>query len=337
MDTTDEWIRDRTGIERRHIAADGQTTVDLAEQAARRAIEAAGLRPEDIDFIAFGTTTPGSGVPQLRRAAAGAAGLPRRCRPSVWRPPARVFSMHCRSPTSSSRRAKRAARSSSAPRRSRASRIGVIARTAVIFADGAGAVVLQAGFKSRESFDPSACRRRLTKICSTAGPGCPRDFGDAQAAHDHHDGGQRGLQDRRDQSRQGGGGGAAGAEDWTTRSSTGSCRIRRTSASFRRPRDDCDMPIERIIVTVQDHGNTSAASVPLALDVGVRDGRIKRGELLLLEAFGGGFTWGSALSATSGAHPVSGKYTKNQRTPRACARRYSARAFAVALTSRPTA
>ena len=56
-----------------------------------------------------------------------------------------------------------------------------------------------------------------------------------------------------------------------------------------------DMPMERVIVTVQDHGNTSAASVPLALDVAVRDGRIKRGELLLLEAFGGGFTWGSAL------------------------------------------
>ena len=57
VDTTDEWIRTRTGIERRHIAADGQTTVDLAEHAARRAIEAAGLAPEDIDFIAFGTTT----------------------------------------------------------------------------------------------------------------------------------------------------------------------------------------------------------------------------------------------------------------------------------------
>ena len=56
-----------------------------------------------------------------------------------------------------------------------------------------------------------------------------------------------------------------------------------------------DLPMERVIVTVQDHGNTSAASVPLALDAGVRDGRVKRGDLLLLEAFGGGFTWGSAL------------------------------------------
>ncbi|MDH3841718.1 MAG: 3-oxoacyl-ACP synthase, partial [Chromatiales bacterium] len=56
-----------------------------------------------------------------------------------------------------------------------------------------------------------------------------------------------------------------------------------------------DMPMERVILTVQDHGNTSAASVPMALDVAVRDGRIKRGETLLLEAFGGGFTWGSAL------------------------------------------
>src|SRR5579862_1142191 len=58
METTDEWIRTRTGIERRHIAADGETTVDLAEHAARRALEAAGVRPEEVDFIAFGTTTP---------------------------------------------------------------------------------------------------------------------------------------------------------------------------------------------------------------------------------------------------------------------------------------
>jgi 3-oxoacyl-[acyl-carrier-protein] synthase-3 len=58
MDTTDEWIRDRTGIERRHIAADGETTVDLAEKAARRALDAAGVAPSEVDFIAFGTTTP---------------------------------------------------------------------------------------------------------------------------------------------------------------------------------------------------------------------------------------------------------------------------------------
>ena len=77
--------------------------------------------------------------------------------------------------------------------------------------------------------------------------------------------------------------------------STGWCRTRPTSASSRRRRSKLDMPMERVIVTVQEHGNTSTASVPLALDVGVRDGRIKRGELLLLEAFGGGFTWGSAL------------------------------------------
>ena len=64
-----------------------------------------------------------------------------------------------------------------------------------------------------------------------------------------------------------------------------------------------DLPMEKVIVTVQDHGNTSAASVPLALDTGVRDGRVKRGDLLLLEAFGGGFTWGSALVRSSGVVP----------------------------------
>ena len=75
-----------------------------------------------------------------------------------------------------------------------------------------------------------------------------------------------------------------------------------------------DMPMERVIVTVQDHGNTSAASVPLALDVGVRDGRIKRGELLLLEAFGGGFTWGSALCATE--RPCGSRKRKTPRNAR---------------------
>ncbi len=75
-----------------------------------------------------------------------------------------------------------------------------------------------------------------------------------------------------------------------------------------------DLPMERVIVTVQDHGNTSAASVPLALDVGVRDGRIKPGQLLLLESFGGGFTWGSALVRYCGIRPAADK-----KTPRKCA------------------
>ena len=82
---------------------------------------------------------------------------------------------------------------------------------------------------------------------------------------------------------------------WIARRSTGWCRTRPTCASSRRWPRSSSMPMERVIVTVQEHGNTSTASVPLALDVGVRDGRIKRGDLLLLEALGGGVTWGSAL------------------------------------------
>jgi 3-oxoacyl-[acyl-carrier-protein] synthase III len=85
------------------------------------------------------------------------------------------------------------------------------------------------------------------------------------------------------------------ANGLTSPTSTGWCRTRPTSASSRRPPRKLDMPMERVMLTVQDHGNTSAASVPMALDVAVRDGRIKPGDLLLLEAFGGGFTWGSAL------------------------------------------
>ena len=109
MDTTDEWIRTRTGIERRHIAADGQTTVDMAEVAARRAIEAAGVTPAEIDFIVFGTTTPDLVFPNcgtLLQVASARVAVPR----FLSRPRAAASSTRSRSPTNSSRRAKPSAR-----------------------------------------------------------------------------------------------------------------------------------------------------------------------------------------------------------------------------------
>jgi 3-oxoacyl-[acyl-carrier-protein] synthase III len=292
VDTTDEWIRDRTGIERRHIAADGQTTVDLGEQAARRAIESAGVRPCDIDFIAFGTTTPDLVFPNcgvLLQHRLGCRGGPAfsvetACAGFVY-----ALSIADKYVKAGEARcalvvgAETLSRITDWNDRS----------TAVIFADGAGAVVLQPdkapGILSTHLHADGAYKDMLycasgvskgfpdnkpymtitmvgSEVFKVAVINLGKAVEEALAAE--------GLD--------------KAALDWLV---PHQANIRIIQATARR----LNIPLERIIVTVQDHGNTSAASVPLALDVAVRDGRIKRGELLLLEAFGGGFTWGSAL------------------------------------------
>ena len=292
MDTTDEWIRDRTGIERRHIAAAGQTTVDLGEQAARRAIEAAGVRPEDIDFIAFGTTTPDLVFPncgvllQERLGCRGGAAFSVETACAGF-----VYALAIADKFVKAGEA-RCALVVGAETLSRITNWSDRS-TAVIFADGAGAVVLQPdskpGILSTHLHADGAFKDML--YCAT---GVSKGFGDAKpymvitmvgsevfkiAVVNLGKAVEEALQ-------------AQGLDksqlDWLV---PHQANIRIIQATARR----LGIPIERIIVTVQDHGNTSAASVPLALDTGVRDGRIKRGELLLLEAFGGGFTWGSAL------------------------------------------
>jgi 3-oxoacyl-[acyl-carrier-protein] synthase-3 len=289
VDTTDEWIRTRTGIERRHIAAEGETTVDLAERAARRAIEAAGLATEDIDFIAFGTTTPDLVFPNC--------GVLLQQRLGCFGGPAFSVETACAGFMYALSIADKYVRCGESKR---ALVIGAetLSRitdwndrgTAVLFADGAGAVVLEPsdspgllsthlhadgrfhemlycgsgvskGFASKLAITMAG--KEVFKIAVTK-LGAVVD--ETLAAN--------GLE--------------RSAIDWLVPHQA-NIRIVQATAS------KLDLPLERVIVTVQDHGNTSAASVPLALDVGVRDGRIKRGDLLLLEAFGGGFTWGSAL------------------------------------------
>jgi 3-oxoacyl-[acyl-carrier-protein] synthase III len=292
VNTTDEWIRDRTGIERRHIAAPGQTTVDLGEQAARRAIESAGLRPQDIDFIAFGTTTPDLVFPncgvllQERLGCRGgpAFSLETACAGFVY-----ALSIADKFVKAGEARCALVVGAETLSRITDWSDRS----TAVIFADGAGAVVLQPdsqpGILSTHLHADGAYKDMLycgsgvskgfpdtkphmiikmvgSEVFKIAVTNLGKAVEEALAA--------QGL----DQS----------ALDWLV---PHQANVRIIHATARRLR----LPLERIIVTVQDHGNTSAASVPLALDVAVRDGRIKRGNLLLLEAFGGGFTWGSAL------------------------------------------
>jgi 3-oxoacyl-[acyl-carrier-protein] synthase-3 len=289
VDTTDEWIRTRTGIERRHVAADGETTVDLAEHAARRALEAAGVAPAEVDFIAFGTTTPDLIFPNcgtLLQQRLGCRGGP-------------AFSVEtaCAGFMYALSIADKYVRCGEAHR---ALVIGAetLSRitdwsdrgTAVLFADGAGAVLLESaatpgvlsthlhsdgeykdmlycGSGVSKGFAPKlAISMTGSEVFKVAVTKLGQVVDETLAAN--------GLERT--------------ALDWLV---PHQANIRIIQATARK----LEIPMERVIVTVQDHGNTSAASVPLALDVAVRDGRIRRGELLLLEAFGGGFTWGSAL------------------------------------------
>jgi 3-oxoacyl-[acyl-carrier-protein] synthase-3 len=292
MDTSDQWIRERTGIERRHIAAAGETTVDLAERAARAALDAAGVRPSDVDFIAFGTTTPDMIFPNcgaLLQARLGCRGAP-------------AFSVEtaCSGFMYALSIADKFVRFGEA-RRALVIGAETLSRitdwsdrsTAVLFADGAGAVVLEpaaapgilsthlhadgsykdllfCGGGLAPSSDPARSRRLITmtgsEVFKIAVSTLGRAIEEALAAN---------ALDR-------------SAIDWLVPHQANMRIIQATARKL-------DMPMERVITTVHDHGNTSAASVPLALDTGVRDGRIKRGDLLLLEAFGGGVTWGSAL------------------------------------------
>ena len=289
FETTDEWIRTRTGISRRHIAAEGETTVDLAEHAARRALQAAGLAPEEVDFIAFGTTTPDLIFPNcgvLLQKRLGCIGVP-------------AFSVEtaCAGFMYALSIADKYVRCGESKR---ALVIGAetLSRitdwsdrsTAILFADGAGAVVLEPGESAgilsthlhadgryhdmlycgsgvSKGFEPKlAIRMSGREVFRFAVTKLGAVVDETLTAN--------GL-DR-------------SAIDWLVPHQANIRIVEATATKL-------GLPLERVIVTVQDHGNTSAASVPLALDVGVRDGRIKRGDLLLLEAFGGGFTWGSAL------------------------------------------
>lgn len=296
VDTSDEWIRERTGIERRRIAADHETTVDLAEPAARRALEAAGVEPQDVDFIVFGTSTPDFIFPNCGVLLQERLG----CRPGG---PAFSVETACSGFVYALAIADKFVRAGESQC---ALVVGseTISRitdwtdrsTAILFADGAGAVVLRPasepgilsthlhadgqykdmlycpGGVSRDTpaHGASEARRaiRMTgnEVFKVAVTSLGKVVDEALEAN------------RLDRS----------AIDWLV---PHQANIRIIQATARK----LELPMERVIVTVQDHGNTSTASVPLALDVGVRDGRIKRGDLLLLEAFGGGVTWGAAL------------------------------------------
>jgi 3-oxoacyl-[acyl-carrier-protein] synthase-3 len=293
VETTDEWIRERTGIRQRHIAAEGQTTGDLAFEAARRALDAAGVAASELDLIVLGTTTPDIIFPstacllQHRLGANGCAAFDVNAACSGFLYALGVANSFIKAGTA------KTVLVVGAETLSRMLDWNDRA-TCVLFGDGAGAVVLKA------SDEPG--------ILST---------------HLHADGGYKELLFNpvgvsvgfTDEPNHGVRVKMAGNEVFKVAVKTLDAVVEETLEANGLEKSAIDwliphqanlriisatakrlaMPMERVVVTVDKHGNTSAASVPLALDHAVRSGQVKRGELLLLEAFGGGFTWGSAL------------------------------------------
>ena len=289
LDTSDEWIRARTGIERRHFAEPGQLTSDLGTRAARAALDAAGLRGADIDAVILATTTPDATFPSTAtkvQAALGTGGFAydvmAACAGFVFalaNADAMIRAGLCR----------------------RALVIGAETYsrildwtdrgTCVLFGDGAGAVVLEASAGERGilaadlnsdgrfgdilyvdggvSMTQTAGKLRMSgkevfrhaveKLAATA------DTALAAAGLGHDD------------------------LDWVV---PHQANVRIIEATARK----LSTPMSKVVVTVQDHGNTSAASIPLALSTAVADSRIREGQTLVMEAIGGGLAWGAVAA-----------------------------------------
>ena len=293
VDTDDEWIRERTGIRERHIAGPDEATADLAERAARRALESAGRRVGDIDLIIVATTTPDRIFPstacllQQRLGIHGCAAfdLQAVCTGFVYALGTADKFIRCG-----------AARCALVIGAETISRLidWTDRSTCVLFGDGAGAVVLEAadepGIESTHLHADGHYAHLLHVPKGVATH--PEEVAQGRAFVE-----MKGNEVFRVATNTLGrivdetlayNGLDKGDIDWLV---PHQANIRIIAATARKLK----LALDRVIITVDRHGNTSAASIPLALDEGVRDGRIKRGDRLLLEAFGGGFTWGSAL------------------------------------------
>ena len=293
VDTSDEWIRTRTGVERRHQVRDDQTTSDMCVEAAKIAIEDAGIDVSDIDMVFVGTTSPDLVFPNAATLVQQRLGIPA-C-PCIGMEAACTSFIYAL--TTADKFIK-------ADETKCALVIGAECitklvdwndrNTCVLFGDGAGAVIVKPSdepgiiathlgadgqYKDllyypvgvskdlhKAGTDEAAITMRGNEVFKVA----VKTLGNVAA--------EVLRKAEIDQSEL----------DWLI---PHQANLRIIQATAKR----LNLPMDKVILTVQDHGNTSAASVPMALDVGVRDGRIKRGQLLLMEAFGGGFTWGSVL------------------------------------------
>jgi 3-oxoacyl-[acyl-carrier-protein] synthase-3 len=293
VDTSDEWIRERTGIERRHFAAPGQTTSDMAARAARRALEQAGREASEVDAIVLATSTPDLTFPSAATMVQKALGM------------TGGFAFDVQAVCAGFVYALTTANALMLAGQAR--RVLVIGSetfskildwsdrtTCVLFGDGAGAVLLEAEDTEGTGADRGVLATDLRSDgsfkdllyvdggISTGAQGYLRMEGKevfrhavAKLAQTAEAALERASLSSAD-------------VDWIVPHQANLRIIKATAQKM-------GVPMERVVVTVQDHGNTSAASIPLALSVGVERGQIKRGDLLVMEAIGGGLAWGSVV------------------------------------------
>jgi len=290
VDTNDQWIQERTGIKKRHIIAENETTTDLAFNAAVKAIEAAGIENREIDLIIIATTTPTRIFPStasLVQERLGISGCPAFDIQAVCT--GFIYALTVADKFIKSGSAKNALVIGAES----LSRIVDWSdrNTCVLFGDGAGAVVLQASEETGILSTHIHSDGKYNGLLSVpTGPGSmdtdAKPYIEMQG-NDVFKIAVRTLSSIADETLSANNLSKKDI-DWLI---PHQANIRIIAATAKK----LGMSMDQVVVTVDEHGNTSAASIPLALDVAVRDGRINRGEILLLEAFGGGFTWGSVL------------------------------------------
>jgi len=292
LETTDEWIKTRSGIERRHFAAEGETTSQMAVKAAEKALEMAGLKPDEIDAVIVATSTPDLTFPSVATMVQEGLGMTRGFAYDVQAVCAGfIFAL---------------ANANGMILSGQAERVLVIGAetfsrimdwedraTCVLFGDGAGALVLEARTGSGNSSDRGILSVDLNSdgryrdmlyvdggVSTSGTAGKLRMQGNPlfrQAVEKLADTAHRALDKAK-----------LTSDDvsWIVPHQANIRIIQGTAKKM-------GVSMDKVIVTVQDHGNTSAASIPLAMSVGVSEGRIKPGDLLVAEAIGGGLAWGA--------------------------------------------
>jgi len=289
IESSDDWIVERTGIRARHYAAEGVVCSDLAEQAARRAIEAAGCQPADIDLIIVATSTPDMVFPSTACILQHKLGITNGS-------PAFDVQAVCSGFVYALSVANALILTGTA-RRALVVGAEVFSRildfkdrtTCVLFGDGAGAVVLEASNQAGIlSTDLHADGQHVGILCTPGTVSGGQVLGDPTLKMDGQAVFKLAVGVLEDAAR------AVLAKAQATEADIDfliphQANIRIMNSTARKLK----LPADKVVVTVDQHGNTSAASIPLALDTAVRDGRIQRGHRLLLEGVGGGFTWGA--------------------------------------------
>jgi 3-oxoacyl-[acyl-carrier-protein] synthase-3 len=294
LDTSDEWIRTRSGIERRHFAAEGETTSHMASKAAKHALQSAGIEADELDAIIVATSTPDLTFPSVATMVQAELGMTRGFAFDEQAVCAGfVFALASANALIVSEQAKTVlvigaetfSRIMDWSDRS----------TCVLFGDGAGAVILKAEQGKGETSDRGVLSADLNSdgryrdmlyvdggVSTTGEVGKLRMQGNPlfrQAIDKLASTAQRALEKA----------GLKDADvDWIVPHQANIRIIKGTAKRM-------GLSMDRVIVTVEDHGNTSAASIPLALSVGVERGQIKQGDLLVVEAIGGGLAWGAVV------------------------------------------